>query len=101
MSKEKEWIKRVYQKYLNEYVADKKEAVALAKLGMKDSWFQWWIQVVKSEKDKSYLKGKKEVIKTIQEYLDLNTDEMLGTVDYENFGERVAELLEELSKVGK
>ena len=40
----------------------------------------------------------KEIIKLLKEYLDLNTDDMLGTVDYETFGIRVSELLQSLLK---
>ena len=40
----------------------------------------------------------KEIIKLLKEYLDLNTDDMLGTVDYETFGIRVSELLQSLTE---
>lgn len=43
------WEERVRQRYLEEYVADKDEEIALAKLDMKNPWFEWWIGVMKEE----------------------------------------------------
>jgi hypothetical protein len=45
------------------------------------------------------IKAERErIAKTMKEYLDLNTDDMLGTVDVKTFGERMIEYIDALSK---
>lgn len=44
-----EWEKRIRKKYLEEYAPDADEARVAELMGMKDPWFEWWIDVLKEE----------------------------------------------------
>jgi len=54
---------------------------------------------VKKELQEAERRVRKEISKIITEYEELNTDNMSGTFDYEEFGKRMVELNKLLKKV--